>query len=105
MSNKWGIPKEVEKYVVERDLRCVYCSGDFSINHKSIKTKPTWEHIVNDLRIITKDNIALCCFSCNSSKGAKLLEDWFQSVYSKERNISKDTVATVVKNALIKPPT
>ena len=71
----------------------------------SRKTKPTWEHIVNDIRIATKENIALCCTSCNASKGAKLLEDWFQSGYCKARNISKDTVALVVKNAIVNPPT
>jgi hypothetical protein len=105
MSNKWGIPREIEKYAVERDLCCVYCGVDFSISHESRKTKPTWEHIVNDIRITTKENIALCCTSCNASKGAKLLEDWLQSEYCKARNISKDTVAAVIKNALIKPPT
>lgn len=105
MSNRWGIPREIEKYAVERDLLCVYCGVDFSINHESRKTQPTWEHIVNDIRISTKENIALCCTSCNASKGAKLLEDWLKSAYCKERNISKDTVAEVIKNALIKPPT
>jgi len=105
MTNKWGIPREIEKIVVERDLSCVYCGVDFSANHESRKTKPSWEHIVNDLRIVTKENIALCCTSCNASKGAKLLEDWLQSTYCKAKDITKDTVASVVKNTLIKPPT
>lgn len=105
MSNKWGIPLEIEKYVIERDLRCVYCGVDFSINHLSRKTKPTWEHIVNDIRITTKENIALCCTSCNASKGVKILENWLKSDYCKAKGISKDTLAPVVKNALIKYPT
>ena len=105
MSNKWGIPREIEEYVLVRDLFCVYCGIDFSISHESRKTKPTWEHIVNDIRITSKDNIALCCTSCNASKGAKLLEDWLQSMYCKSKGISKVTVAQVVKNALINPPT
>ena len=75
MSNKWGIPIETENYIIHRDLKCIYCGVDFSIEHKSRKTKPTWEHIVNDIRINTKDNIALCCTSCNASKGAKKLKD------------------------------
>lgn len=75
MSNKWGIPKEVEKLVLERDTHCVYCGVDFSTEHISRKTKPSWEHIINDIRIIGSDNIALCCMSCNASKGAKLLQD------------------------------
>jgi len=104
MANKWGIPKETEKIVRIRDSRSVYCGVNFSITHKSRKTKPTWEHIVNDIRITSKENIALCCTSCNASKGAKLLEDWLKSDYCIVRNISKETVAPVIKNAIIKPP-
>ena len=81
MSNKWGIPKEVEEFVKNRDKECVYCGVDFTIKHESRKTKPSWEHIVNDIRINNKNNIALCCTSCNASKGAKLLEDWLKSNY------------------------
>ena len=103
MSNKWGIPREIEEYVLKRDLFCIYCGIDFSINHQSRKTKPTWEHIVNDIRITTNENIALCCTSCNVSKGAKLLEDWLESNYCKSKGILRDTVAQVVKNALINP--
>lgn len=76
MANKWGIPKEVEETVLKRDLFCVYCGVDFSINHQSRKTKPSWEHIINDIRLSTINNIALCCTSCNASKGAKLLKVW-----------------------------
>ncbi|WP_282036166.1 hypothetical protein [Saccharicrinis aurantiacus] len=105
MANRWGIPKEVEEYVVNRDLICVYCGVDFSKNHDSRKTKPSWEHIVNDIRISTIDNIALCCISCNASKGAKLLVDWLDGKYCKTKGINKETVAQVVKDALKKPPT
>jgi len=104
MSNKWGIPTEIEEYVLKRDLFCVYCGIDFSIDHISRKTKPTWEHIVNDIRISTKENIALCCTSCNASKGAKSLENWLNSKYCKSKNITKETVSKVVKNALVNPP-
>lgn len=100
MANKWGIPKDVEEFVLKRDLFCVYCGVDFSLNHESRKTKPTWEHIINDIRISTRENIALCCTSCNASKGAKLLENWLESNYCQKNNISKKTVASVVKNAL-----
>ncbi|MBK3520042.1 HNH endonuclease [Carboxylicivirga marina] len=104
MANKWGIPQEVEKYVLKRDLFCVYCGVDFSINHESRKTKPSWEHIVNDIRISNIDNIALCCTSCNASKGAKLLDDWLDGKYCKSKGITKNTIAQVVKNALNNPP-
>ncbi len=105
MANKWGISREIEEYVSKRDTHCIYCGVDFSIDHDSRKTKPTWEHIVNDIQIMIKENIALCCTSCNASKGAKLLEDWLQSNYCKSKGISKDTVAQIVKDALINPPT
>lgn len=100
MANRWGIPKDVETYVLKRDTCCVYCGVDFSINHQSKKTKPSWEHIINDIRIATKDNIALCCTSCNASKGAKPLIKWLESEYCKSRNISSNTVGDVVRSHL-----
>ena len=62
---------------------------------------PTWEHIINDARIVTIDNIALCCCSCNASKGAKTLTTWIHANYCKTRNITIETVADVAKRALI----
>ncbi|NHF60106.1 HNH endonuclease [Flavobacteriaceae bacterium TP-CH-4] len=104
MANKWGISREIEAFVSNRDTHCIYCGVAFSIEHNSRKTKPTWEHIVNDIRIMTKENIALCCTSCNASKGAKLLADWLEGNYCKTTGISKDTAAQVVKDALMNPP-
>jgi 5-methylcytosine-specific restriction endonuclease McrA len=104
MSNKWGIPTEVEKQVIQRDTNCVYCNQDFNIEHKSRKTKPSWEHIINDIRINTIDNIALCCSSCNASKGAKLLEEWLKSDYCNKKNINFNTVSQVIKDAIKNPP-
>jgi hypothetical protein len=49
---------------------------------------------------ITRENIARCCASCNSSKGTKDLFDWLESNYCKKKNINKNTVAPIVKNAL-----
>lgn len=66
------------------------------------KTRPTWEHIINDIRINGLDNIALCCGSCNASKGTKLLWDWLNGKYCIAKGITKDNVATVVKDHLIK---
>ena len=104
MANKWGIPQDVEDFVRKRDEKCVYCGIEFSINDNSRKNKASWEHIVNDIRINGTDNIALCCVSCNASKGSKLLEDWLQSDYCKKKNITALNVAEVVKSALKKPP-
>jgi hypothetical protein len=76
----------------------VFSSGDRHGN------RPSWEHIVNDARIITQENIALCCRSSNSSKGVRLLADWINSPYCKRRGISRETVAEIVKKALVQNP-
>ncbi|AKP51571.1 hypothetical protein [Cyclobacterium amurskyense] len=104
MANKWGIPVDVEIFVKDRDKNCVYCRVEFLESYDSRKSKPSWEHIVNDVRVNGKDNIALCCISCNASKGAKLIEDWLQSEYCKRKKITIDNVATVVKEAIVNPP-
>ena len=101
--NNWGIPQWLEKEVKERDRACVYC-GVKMIKQippsGSRKAVATWEHIINDSSIITRENIARCCVACNSSKGTRKLSDWMQSSYCKKRGINKDTVADVVKKAL-----
>jgi hypothetical protein len=100
MANRWGIPKEVEELVKKRDLNCIYCGISFTnslINHK---TRPTWEHIVNDIRIKSTENIALCCGSCNASKGTKNLSEWLCSEYCVTKGITKDNVALVVKKQI-----
>jgi len=68
----------------------------------SRKNAATWEHIINDARIITRENIARCCAACNSSKGQKTLTDWLRSAYCKARGISAETVSEVAKQALMK---
>jgi len=102
--NRWNIPESLEREIIERDRRCVYCGIEFLPTNEGRKTTPTWEHIVNDARIVDRNNIARCCFSCNASKGTKNLADWLESHYCKKRGISKETVAQVVKSALAHPP-
>jgi hypothetical protein len=104
MANKWGIPADVEQHVLNRDKCCVYCGIEFKPNITERKFKQSWEHIVNDIRINGSDNIALCCVSCNASKGAKELEDWLNSKYCITKNITPQSVSQVVKDALIKKP-
>jgi len=101
--NRWGIPAWLEEEVKRRDKACVYCGIQMieqMPSHGSRKAVATWEHIINNASIVTRENIARCCFACNSSKGTKKLSDWIQSSYCKKRGINKDTVAEVVKNAL-----
>lgn len=94
--NRWNIPAWLEQETILRDQACVYCGVVFDAgNH------PSWEHILNDELIITRENIALCCRPCNSSKGVKLLAVWLESAYCKRRGIDRRTVAEVVKKALL----
>ena len=98
--NKWNIPDWLEREVIQRDRRCVYCGVEFASSNAIGRTKPSWEHIVNDARIINRENIARCCVSCNASKGANDLAIWLESNYCRKHGITKDTVAEVVKRAL-----
>jgi len=98
--NKWNIPDWLEKEVKIRDKRCVYCQVKFSASKGDRRATATWEHVVNNARIITRKNIVRCCFSCNASKGSKKLSDWLESSYCKIHRIDKKTVAEVVKNAI-----
>lgn len=101
--NNWNIPSWLESEVRKRDSHCIYCGIKF--DKKIKKNTATWEHMVNDEKIITEENIALCCCSCNASKGAKELSDWLTSDYCKGKNIIIKNVALIVKQALENPPT
>lgn len=94
MSNAWGIPKDIEDLVLERDKRCVYCGCEFGIERAK---KKSWEHIINDITITTLDNIALCCVGCNASKGNKELITWLHSKNAQNRGITSETIADVIK--------
>src|ERR1017187_9657636 len=98
MSNNWNIPDWLEKKVKDRDKLCVYCRvkmKEYSRAKGTPGDKATFEHIDND-GSPTEGNIAMCCASCNSSKGVKKLLDWFDSSYCKEKNINRKTVANII---------
>lgn len=101
--NSWNIPDWLEQEVISRDTRCVYCGISFG-SCGTRKSKASWEHITNDEKIVTRENIALCCISCNASKGAKLLADWINSTYCKNKKITPQSVAEIIKQALLDPP-
>ena len=100
MANKWNIPQWLETEVRERDKSCVSCGVEFVAPKESAKFSASWEHIINDATIITRENIVLCCRGCNASKGQKRLSDWLNSKYCIERNITKQSVAPVIKQAI-----
>ena len=98
--NRWNILNWLEREVLARDGACVYCGVDFSVASENRGTRPSWEHVVNDATIVTSENIARCCMSCNASKGAKDLQAWLESNYCKQRSISRESISQVVKAAL-----
>ncbi|MDQ6956285.1 MAG: hypothetical protein Q9M21_03715 [Mariprofundaceae bacterium] len=100
MANNWNIPSELEKEVRERDKVCVYCGVEFTPAKVSKRSAASWEHIINDAKIITIENIALCCCGCNASKGQKQLSVWLQTKYCKERGINPKSVAIIIKQAI-----
>jgi 5-methylcytosine-specific restriction endonuclease McrA len=102
--NRWGIPDWLEEEVKARDRACVYCGTQMTEQMPQRGPRSavaTWEHIINDANIITRENIARCCAACNSSKGNRELSEWLLSSYCKKRGISRITVAEVVKRALL----
>jgi hypothetical protein len=97
--NRWNIPVWLEREVLERDRSCVYCGISFA-SATARRERPSWEHIINDASIVTRENIALCCIGCNSSKGTRELTVWLQSRYCLSRGITSRSVAPVVQAAL-----
>lgn len=53
MANNWKIPVPLEQEIRERDVTCVYCGIEFTPIKVSKKTALSWEHIINDAKIIT----------------------------------------------------
>ncbi len=103
--NRWGIPAWLEDEVRSRDKFCVYCGVEMLQKMRpggSRRSVATWEHIINDASIVTRENIALCCVACNSSKGTKDLSEWINSPYCKRHGITEDSVADIIKEALKK---
>ena len=98
--NRWNIPRWLEAEVTARDTNCVYCRTPFALHDGPRRARQSWEHIVNDMRIITRENIALCCIGCNASKGARDLTVWLKSKYCMSRGITPSTVAPVVRSFL-----
>lgn len=95
--NRWGIPAGLEDAVIARDLCCAYCGTEFVDGASPRGRKAYWEHIVNDMTIVSPDHIVRCCISCNASKGAKPLELWLKSNYCVSRGIGSGSVSPVVR--------
>lgn len=102
MADKYHIPNWLEMKVRKRDKFCVYCHLELKEYPNAIGTpsdKATIEHMDdNAVKNPTEENIAMCCGSCNSSRGPKKLLEWFESDYCKKKGINKESVAKIVKD-------
>lgn len=105
MSNRFGIPAEIEQRIRARDTRCVYCGREFA--RDSRRNMPTIEHLNEDPPFywhegLKEEGVAICCGSCNSSRGNKSLLDWFRTPYCMERGITVNgnTLADPVRRYL-----
>jgi hypothetical protein len=100
MSNRFGIPAEIERELRARDKRCVYCGRRFSRLVR--KRMPTIEHLDERPPFywelgLRKSGLVICCVSCNCSRGRKTLRAWFAGAHCEERGIKASTVAAPVK--------
>lgn len=111
MKAKYGIPQKELDYIVKRDIICIYCHKKYSSKNKGdlpsiehLNHKPDWDSVES---FVCEGKpvyaiIAICCRSCNSSRGAKSLRNWFKTPYCIEHNIKYSTVASVVKKYIDK---
>jgi hypothetical protein len=98
---KWNITRELALEVIGRDLTCIYCRRNFDADLSGPrKGLPTWEHVVNDLLLVSSANIALCCWGCNASKGRKTLQEWLRSDYCRVWGITSSSVAAIAAASL-----
>jgi hypothetical protein len=98
--NRWNIPDCLEREVIARNRACIYCGASFDPPGAARRCRPSREHIVNDARIVARENIARCCIGCNASKGAKPLVIWLGSNYYMTRGITAETIAPVARAAI-----
>src|SRR6266542_3195732 len=104
--NRFRIPVKVLSEIRARDKACVYCRKTMIYPYLAKKSGgcATIEHLNWDGPFHWPDlkahDIALCCGSCNSSRGVKELTDWFKTQYCINKNISAKTVAMPVRSYL-----
>ncbi len=106
---------EVKHEIMQRDKLCVYCGKKMIYPYRRDKgnNSATLEHFkegtLNREKPFTKDEVAMCCGSCNSSRRQKKLSDWFKKAYCRGQNsenkiINEDTVAQIVKEYIKRNP-
>lgn len=101
MANKYGISEDVLKKIGARDKNCVYCHKPmiYPYVRKKQRDCATIEHLNHLPPWDNPVTVVICCGSCNSSRGKKLLLNWFLTPYciERKRGINEQTVAKPVK--------
>ena len=103
MANSYGIPTTVEQRLRARDTCCVYCGKPYAPT--PCTDRPTIEHLDERPPFrwqqgLTEAGFAICCWSCNASRGKRSLLDWFGTSYCVARGITPATVAEPVRRYL-----
>lgn len=101
-NNAYGLPEDELDRIRSRDLTCVYCHKTMLITG-SDGSRTDWatiEHLNHLPPWDDPETVVICCWSCNSSRGVRLLDDWFESEYCRERGIDATTVAKPVQDFL-----
>jgi hypothetical protein len=102
MSNKYGIPEKDEIIIRARNKTCIYCHKKL-LEPNPNNSRSDWATIEHLNHLPPWNNpltVAICCFSCNASRGNKKISDWFKSVYCLEKNINEKTVDEPVQEYL-----
>ena len=103
MKNKYGLPEYKLGLIAKRDISCVYCDKKMlPRGNKNRKNAMTVEHLDDEPPWNNIDTIAMCCGSCNSSRGKKKITEWFNTDYCKSRDINYCSVAQVVRGYIDK---
>ena len=99
-AKRWNIPADLAQEVIRRDSVCIYCRQSFVGPTGAARRRASWEHIVNDVSLISLSNIGLCCVGCNGSKGTLPLGLWLGSYYCQRRSITKTTISPTAARAV-----
>lgn len=101
MSNTYGISDQDERDIRARDKTCVYYRALMKqYPHAMSASGATIEHFNNNGPFEEKQNLAICCRRCNSSKGTMKLLAWFKTQYCREKKINAKTVSKPAKEYL-----
>jgi hypothetical protein len=111
MANNFGIPGEVESRLFAEYERCAYCNRE--MRRATPLTGPrgdcaTIEHLnrLGPFRWaegLEERHLVLACHSCNASRGTKLLKEWFDSAYCREKGVTSKSVAQRVRDYYASP--